>query len=642
MAQKQYLTTARRERIEQLLGEHHVPGASVAVVHGGNVETEAIEVYADDSFFHQGYGHARLSPDTPATPNTLFHIGSLTKAMTAAATGKVFDLPDHKDEAGSRRNKVMQKLRRERFATRIQSVLPEFVVEDDYISKEATIEDALSHRTGMAGADKVYGDWMGRDPAELVRALRWLGPPTKPFRSAWQYNNVMYSVVGTVLQEATGQSWGDVLKELLWSPLGMESTVAYSAETREGDEARLARGYYWNDSAGEASKAEYLEDPFLAFAGIGPAGSVLASAEDMAKWIRALLAGAGGDTDSLISASLFEELATPRIFQTREAVHSVSGPKNSFLGSKSYSLGWFDVPNAQGSKHPILCHAGGLTGFGAFLFLLPNDDFGCIVLGNTTETSNIVGEIVCLELMSDRLELEGEVRAEFIDSVQTMSGDHFLTSLRLNRDQTRVENLRIDLPRPNQHQQLLAQILGTYRHPAYGAYSIIELAASDDGPKIVYEASTSADIQKQRSKSRAEKGLLLVQPLGHRCWRDLFILHLRSDLLDDDLPAVIYFDLERLIGRGKGPSFGELSGQDPQTGPSVEFPSAKVWQSLAFSQNGGILELKRDSTGHHRLGLRLGNAHIMSNGTGDEASWPEMVWLSRDLESRSARVLSDS
>ncbi|KAF2168522.1 hypothetical protein M409DRAFT_53185 [Zasmidium cellare ATCC 36951] len=526
-AQRKYLTDARRERIEQLLAEYHVPGAGVAVVYGDVMETEVriamrvnIAGEAADMSFCQGYGRARLSPDSPATSSTLFHIGSLTKAMTAAAAGKVFELPvdpkvDHP------RNKVLEKLRRDRFATKIQSVLPEFALEDEYISKEATIEDALSHRTGMDGADKLYGDWMGRDPAALVRALRWSGPPTKSFRNAWQYNNVMYSVVGAVLQEATGKAWGDVLKEFLWKPLGMESTVAYSAETTEEDEARLARGYYWNDSAGEPSAEEYLEEPFLAFAGIGPAGSTVSSAGDMARWIRAMLAGARGETESLISAGLFQELATPRIFQTRDAVHSVPGQRNGFLGSKSYSLGWFDVPNAQGSRHPVVCHGGGLTGFGSMLFLLPNDDFGCVLLGNTTESSHVIGEIACLELLADRLELEGQARREFIESVQTASSDAAIASIQPTLGRIRFEDLRIDFPRPTQHQRLLEEISGTYQHPAYGSYNMTALPDSESSTKIVYGSSISEDLQKERSKSRATKGLLLVQPLGHRSWRNL-------------------------------------------------------------------------------------------------------------------------
>lgn len=647
MAQRQYLTPARQARIEQLLKEHNVPGASVAVVYGGDVETE-VRGYAQRSAQHlanilivKGYGLARLSPNTPATSNTLFHIGSLTKAMTAAAAGKVFDIRPEDSNPASRKSTVLEKLRKDKFATRIQSLLPDFVLEDDYISREATIEDALSHRTGMAGADKVYGDWMGSDPAALVRGLRYLGRPTMGFRSGWQYNNIMYSVVGAVLQEAVGKAWGDVLRDLLWRPLGMDSTVAYSVEVKKEDEARMACGYCWDDSDGEAANGKFLEEPFLAFAGIGPAGSTVSTAEDLAKWMQAMLAGAGGDTDSLISSKLFQELATPRMFHNTDPMPSMLGYKNGFFGMKSYSLGWFNMPNSQGPRHPVLCHGGGLTGFGAMMYLLPNDNFGCVVLGNTMDTANVVGEIVCLELLADGLELEGQSRLDFIDSLQTVSSDIVLALSRSTQDQVRAEQLRVDAT-PGHHQQLAEELSGTYSHPVYGSYQVTSLTSSDESTKIVYGAQLSADIQRERSTSRATKGLLLVQPLGHRTWREMYVLHLRTDLQDSDQPEVVYLDLEQLLARGKGPSASLLANGDSHRVPGLDFAAANVWQSNALSQNGAVVELKKDGNGHHSLGLRLGNAHLVTNGSGGQDSWAEMVWLTEEVESRSGKVFPAS
>src|SRR5689334_6146119 len=105
------------------------------------------------------------------------------------------------------------------WTTSIQSVLgKDFSLEDSYASTNTTVEDALSHRSGLSGHDGIYGPWLGSSPREITKRTRYLGPLTKLFRTAMQYNNVMYAVAGDVLETIAGMRCGEVLRNWLWRP----------------------------------------------------------------------------------------------------------------------------------------------------------------------------------------------------------------------------------------------------------------------------------------------------------------------------------------------------------------------------------------------------------------------------------------
>ena len=104
----------------------------------------------------------------------------------------------------------------------------DFVLPDPYFTEHVTIEDALSHRSGMPRHDISYGgtDEKGekRGVRDLVRSLRDL-PLSAPLRTKFQYCNMMYVTVSHVIESLTGVWLGDFLKDNIWEPLGMQSTV---------------------------------------------------------------------------------------------------------------------------------------------------------------------------------------------------------------------------------------------------------------------------------------------------------------------------------------------------------------------------------------------------------------------------------
>lgn len=155
-----YLDDDFKQWLEGFMEDNHVPGMGVAIVNGDKVEAAA-------------YGFARL-PDVRATADTLWCMGSTTKAFTAALVGMfIHDNASQENKAGKGKLK---------WWTPVAEILPDdFVLSDPYITKNTTIEDALSHRTGLAGHDLLWGPYINATP-EITRSLRHLGPITAPFR----------------------------------------------------------------------------------------------------------------------------------------------------------------------------------------------------------------------------------------------------------------------------------------------------------------------------------------------------------------------------------------------------------------------------------------------------------------------------
>jgi CubicO group peptidase (beta-lactamase class C family) len=131
----------------------------------------------------------------------MFISGSTTKAFVASAMSLLIDdntkYPDLK------------------WTTPISTLIrDDFVLQDEYATAHVTIEDTLSHRTGMPGHDFSYGG-MNQKPRDVVRSLRYL-PMTAELRTSFQYCNMMYIVASYVTEMLEGIDLGDFLKDRIW------------------------------------------------------------------------------------------------------------------------------------------------------------------------------------------------------------------------------------------------------------------------------------------------------------------------------------------------------------------------------------------------------------------------------------------
>ncbi|KAJ8109266.1 hypothetical protein ONZ43_g6180 [Nemania bipapillata] len=248
-------------RVEELIKKYHVPGLAVAIIEG-------------DRTFSAGYGLASLDPPKPCTPDTLFDIASSSKSMTAAAVGLlVRDNDKHPDV---------------QYDAIVSNLLPgDFVMPGQGYTEGVTVEDILSHRTGMSRHDDSYLSQRAAKPDDarsITRNLRNLTIST-PLRSKFIYNNMMYTVAAYLVEKKSGLPFADFLQERFFGPLGMSSTHLQPKRARaSGLGDRMAQGHTWN----EEEKRYISFDASDTIEGEG-AGSIITSANDYIKWVKALM-----------------------------------------------------------------------------------------------------------------------------------------------------------------------------------------------------------------------------------------------------------------------------------------------------------------------------------------------------------------
>src|SRR3954467_2972197 len=173
-----------------------IPGVSIAIVRNDSV------VYA------KGYGVVAARSTTPVNEKTLFEIGSSSKAFTATLIAML--VSDGKM----------------RWDDRLVQYLPDFRMYDPVANEGVTLRDALSHRSGIARGELAWlGSGISRD--EVLHRVRSLKPES-PFRSRYSYQNMMFLAAGQAVGKAAGSSWDDLVRQRIFVPLGMTSTVAPS------------------------------------------------------------------------------------------------------------------------------------------------------------------------------------------------------------------------------------------------------------------------------------------------------------------------------------------------------------------------------------------------------------------------------
>ena len=165
--------------------------------------------------FVRGFGVRQLGMPGVVDTDTIFAIGSTTKAMTVAALATLVD-------AG--------KLG---WDDRVIDHLPGFQMYDPYVTREMTVRDLLTHRSGLGlgQGDLMYIPRGSISRAEIVRRVRYLKPATS-FRSGYAYDNILYTVAGALVEAVSGESWEDYVREHVLRAAGMMRSTT--------DEKRLA------------------------------------------------------------------------------------------------------------------------------------------------------------------------------------------------------------------------------------------------------------------------------------------------------------------------------------------------------------------------------------------------------------------
>ena len=318
--------------------EFQVPGIALGIVKDGKL------VYA------KGYGVRELGTPAKVDADTEFAIGSNTKAFTTAALAILVDQGKlHWDD-------------------RVIDYLPEFRMADPYVTREFTIRDLLTHRSGLGtgAGDLLFVTPTDFTRADLIRALRYLKPVTG-FRAAFAYDNLLYVVAGEVVAKASGQSWEDFVTARLLAPLHMDSCAVASARLPSQDNVAAPHSVV----EGKLRTVARLEIPL-----VGPAGGIQCDVSGMARWVATQLArGVAPDGSRIFSAQQSTEMWTPQtILRPRGRLAEAA---RTHFGA--YGLGW-GLEDFDGYQR--VSHNGGLPGMVTHVSMIPELGLGVIVLTN--------------------------------------------------------------------------------------------------------------------------------------------------------------------------------------------------------------------------------------------------------------------
>ncbi len=262
------------------------------------------------------------------------------------------------------------------WSTPISSIIrDDFVVGDAWTTAHLTLDDAVSHRTGMALHDLAWQrskNGTNVAIADVVQNLRHFKPLAEP-RAKWQYCNQMYVALSHVIETLTGKWLGHTIEELIFKPLNMTASFGDTHEAIGAPEY-LATGYYWN---GETDL--HQEVPADSTRESSGAGMLISNVVDYAKWMMCLL-----HETKPFSKAAHRDIRSTRMLGPQE---ERSGP-----GDTVYGLGW----HRKISHNAIVYYHGGtVLAYGTEFYWLPEHNFGVITMANAAVPGMLPGNVSC-------------------------------------------------------------------------------------------------------------------------------------------------------------------------------------------------------------------------------------------------------
>lgn len=324
-----------------------------AYVAGGvrdwNVPGLAIAVVKDDSVvFAKGYGVRKLGTQDSVNTHTLFANASTTKAFTSFVVELMADEGKLRIDAP------------------VITYMPAFRLSDPIATRQITVADLLSHRTGVPEADYIWYD----DTSSFTTILRRLSyvPFNAPVRSHFEYQNITYALAGDLAADRAGTTWEKLVHERILGPLGMRETTTGTPDESSHRNMAFAHDYV-NDTV--RSIKRYATD------NIGPAGAMYSSVSDMAIWMRFLLDSARLGGKRVLSARGYADLFAPRILVDDKQFYPTA--KLTHPRFQAYGEGWF-LEDYRGEF--VAFHTGSIDGMVAIVGLIPARHLGVVVFAN--------------------------------------------------------------------------------------------------------------------------------------------------------------------------------------------------------------------------------------------------------------------
>ena len=396
--------------------EWQIPGAAIAIVKNDRV------IYVN------GYGTKVLGGTEPVTADTLFQLASTSKAFTTtalamlASDGKLtWDDP-------------------------VRKHLEYFHLADPFADANVTLRDILSHRTGLTRHDELWDN----SPFTREEVVRRIGSVAlaKPFRTAYQYQNIMFIAAGEVVTHASGMPWDDFVRTRIFAPLNMTHTVTADADWNASTDH--ATGYDYDWTTGRISPHKMSDTTT-----IGAGGAIKSSARDMGNWLRFQLSGGAFNLTQIVDP---EQLAETKMPQTVIRLENFTREANPETRLMSYGMGWV-LQDYRGEL--LVSHGGALNGFRTHVDMLPQRNAGFVVMINVGRGTALVALRNSLaDMLSGKPQRDWNAYYLMIDR----RSDEKDAKAREDRMAKRILNTTPTRP--------LADYAGTYENKAYGPATI--------------------------------------------------------------------------------------------------------------------------------------------------------------------------
>lgn len=395
---------------KRVLKDQVAAGFSVAVVKGGEI------------IYSEGFGYRDVENKKPVTPNTLFAIGSSSKAFTASLLG------------------LLRKDGKLTFEDKAVNLLPQLRFYNEEMNSQIILRDLMAHRTGLSRYDFSWLLFNTANRDSIIARVKYM-KPTAAVREKWFYNNFMYLAQGMIVERLTGKTWEQNIKEKFFIPLEMTRSNTDITAFKNDSDASLP---YTVADGNAIKKVDYYN-----INGMGPAGSINSSANDMANWLKVWVSGGYFKKKEILPSNYVGEAASSQM-----VMEPALPGKHDDVFLANYGLGWM-IGSYRG--HYLVEHGGNINGFSANVAFFPSDDLGIVVLSN--QNGSQVPVIVRNSVADRMLQLEtfdwnGEARARAEASKVA------------KKNLKKIPVLNISASHP------LKDYVGSFENPAYGIIKI--------------------------------------------------------------------------------------------------------------------------------------------------------------------------
>ncbi len=399
--------------LEKAMKDWNVPGVAVGIIHGNQL------VYA------KGFGTKEIGKSQSIDAQTIFPIGSLSKAFGAAALAILVDkgLVDWYDE--------------------VVKYDRSFMLYVPWVTRNFEIIDLFAQRSGLPSHVLTDLFELGFEPSHILKVLQNIRPISS-FRSTFSYQNVLQLELDPLCQAVIDKTWDAVIKEHLLGPLDMNRTY-FKLNDFYRHENRTACHLLLDGQLQTIPLVPFID-------ATGPSGCMMSCIEDLSKWILMQLSNGKFKNKQVISENNLKITRTPQ---------------TTINASMFYALGWIV---SHHKSYTMIWHNGDIQGSHSMLAFVPEANLGIVILSNLSQTD--MPEAVAFRFFDLAFNLtETDYSAEYLEANKTKMA-------------TQEKNLR-----PPQHASpalSLENYVGKYTSDIYGSF---EISLKDDKLSLVVQQS---------------------------------------------------------------------------------------------------------------------------------------------------------